>query len=112
MKCILLVRVSTEAQSFEEQKNELVELSRKDGYDGLVVDYKSNITDTEKSKTNDIIVIANKESAIKNDEEHRLGLIEMKEAIDMDATINSVYVWEISRIGRNDNVLSKVKIIL
>ena len=109
MKCILLVRVSTEAQSFEEQKNELVELSRKDGYDGLVVDYKSNITDTEKSKTNDIIVIANKESAIKNDEEHRLGLIEMKEAIDMDATINSVYVWEISRIGRNDNVLSKVK---
>ena len=109
MKCILLIRVSTEAQSFDEQKCELIEYSRKDGYNGFVIDYKSGITITNTSKANDIIVIANKESAIKNDEEHRLGLADMKEAIENDASINSVYVWEISRIGRTDNVLLHIK---
>ena len=32
MKCILLVRVSTEAQTYEEQEKEIRELAIKDGY--------------------------------------------------------------------------------
>ena len=54
-KAILLVRVSTENQSFEQQTKELINVALKDGYD-----------------KSDLIIIENKESAIKNDEEHRL----------------------------------------
>lgn len=92
MKCIVLARVSTEGQSFEQQAKELVEAATKDHY-----------------KKRDIIVIENKESAIKNDEEHRLGLIEMKEAVAADPTINCVYVREVSRIGRTYKVLNSIK---
>ena len=61
-KCILLVRVSTEAQSFEAQEKELFDLAIKDGYS------KEQITP-----------IAIKESAIKLKEEERLGLQKMYE---------------------------------
>lgn len=94
-KAILLVRVSTLAQSYEQQTKELVEVAIKDGYD-------------EK----DLIIIENKESAIKNDEEHRLGLVEMKERIESDPSINCVYVREVSRIGRRYDVLSGIKTYL
>ena len=92
MKCIILSRVSTQNQSYEQQTKELIEVAIKDGYD------KSNI-----------IPIENKESAIKNDEMHRLGLVEMKEAILNDPTINCVYVREVSRIGRRYDVLTNIK---
>ena len=91
-KAIILVRVSTENQSYEQQTKELMEVAIKDGY-----------------SKDDLIVIENKESAIKNDEEHRLGLIEMKEAIAKDPSINCVYVREVSRIGRRYDVLSGIK---
>lgn len=94
-KAILLVRVSTLAQSYEQQTNDLVAVAIKDGYD-------------EK----DLIIIENKESAIKNDEEHRLGLVEMKERIESDPSINCVYVREVSRIGRRYDVLSGIKTYL
>ena len=66
-KAILLVRVSTLSQTYEQQTKDLVSVAVKDGY-------------SEK----DLIIIENKESAIKNDEEHRLGLVEMKERIESD----------------------------
>ena len=62
MKCILLVRVSTEAQSYDEQEKELYDLAHFYGY-----------------KDKDISSIATKESAIKLDEEERFGLNRMKE---------------------------------
>lgn len=94
-KAILLVRVSTLAQSYEQQTKDLVAVAIKDGYD-------------EK----DLIIIENKESATKNDEEHRLGLIEMKERIESDPSVNCVYVREVSRIGRRYDVLSGIKTYL
>lgn len=95
MKTIILSRVSTINQSLEQQTKELVEIAVKDGYD-----------------RKDIIVIENKESAIKNDEEHRLGLVEMKEAILNDPTINCVYCREVSRVGRRYDVLQSIKTFL
>lgn len=92
MKCIILTRVSTERQSYDEQVNSLLSLAMADGY----------------SKDN-IIVIKNKESAIKNDEEHRLGLTEMKKLINEDSSINCVYVREITRIGRREDVNLSIK---
>ena len=58
------------------------------------------------------MVIENKESAIKNDEEHRLGLTEMKECITNDPSITCVYVREASRIGRRYDVLQGIKTFL
>ena len=90
MKAIVLARVSTVNQSLEQQTKELVQTAKKDGYD-------------------DILIIENKESAIKNDEEHRLGLVEMKQAILNDSSINCVYCREVSRIGRRYDVLTSIK---
>lgn len=90
MKCILLVRVSTEAQTYEEQEKEIRELAIKDGY-----------------KSEEIISVAYKESGRKLSEEERLGLNEMKSLIEK-GNINCVYAWEISRIARTKKVLFSI----
>ena len=53
-KCILLSRVSTQQQTLEQQTNELLRFAKSHGYN-----------------KEDIIIIEDKESAIKLDEEHR-----------------------------------------
>ena len=95
MKAIILARVSTDAQDYTEQVNDLVNTAIDDGYKG-----------------SELIIIENKESALKNDEENRLGLVEMKEAIANDPTINRVYCREVTRIGRTYPVLSSIKTFL
>ena len=91
-KAILLIRVSTESQSYEQQTKDLSEFAVNDGYD-------------EK----DLIVIEAKESARKLPEEERLGLNKMKEYIQNDPSINCVYCREINRIGRRYDVLTSMK---
>lgn len=91
-KAILLIRVSTESQSYEQQTKDLSEFAVNDGYD-------------EK----DLIIIEAKESARKLPEEERLGLNKMKEYIQNDPSINCVYCREINRIGRRYDVLTSMK---
>lgn len=83
MKCILLIRVSTERQSFDSQTQEVKKRALYDGY-----------------KEEDIIIIEDKESAVKLSEAERKGLNKMKAFIEADKEINCIYVWEISRISR------------
>lgn len=90
-KAILLVRVSTERQSFDAQEQELFQLAIADGY-----------------SENDIIPICEKESGIKLKEEERKGLNAMKELIESDSSIEVVYSWEISRIARKKKILFSV----
>lgn len=91
-KCILLVRVSTEKQTYDEQMQQLHDKAIKDGY-------------TDET----IIPIAEKESGIKLKEEERIGLNRMKQAIEeQSADIDCVYAWEISRIGRTKKVLFSI----
>lgn len=90
MKCILLVRVSTEQQSFDKQKDEILKLALADGY-----------------ALADIEDISIKESGIKLAEEERLGLIEMKKKIET-GEYDCVYAWEISRIARTKKVLFSI----
>lgn len=87
MKAILLVRVSTKVQDFDEQEKEIYRMAVKDGY-----------------KPEDIISICEKESGIKLPEEERAGLNRMKELIESDNTINCVYCWEVSRIARKKKI--------
>lgn len=91
-KCILLSRVSTQQQTLEQQTNELLKFAKNRGYDDK-----------------HIIVIEDKESAIKLDEEHRKGLTKMKEHITNDKTINCVICYEISRISRQQKVLFSIR---
>lgn len=91
-KCILLSRVSTQQQTLEQQTNELLRFAKSHGYN------KENI-----------IIIEDKESAIKLDEEHRKGLIKMKERIAADSTINCVICYEISRISRQQTILFSIR---
>lgn len=90
MKCILLVRVSTEAQSYDEQEKELYELALKKGY-----------------SAEDITSIAEKESGIKLSEEERKGLNRMKELLST-GEYNCVFAWEISRIARKKKILFSI----
>lgn len=90
-KCILLVRVSTDSQSYDAQEAELYELAQNDGY-----------------SKDQIVSISYKESGIKLKEEERLGLQKM---YDLIATkeYDCVYAWEISRIARTKKVLFSVQ---
>lgn len=92
MKAIILSRVSTEQQDLQEQTNELISEAIKDGY-----------------TRNQLVIIENKESVIKNDEENTLGLNMMKEAVEHDSSINCVYCREVTRLGRRYDVLSSIK---
>ena len=93
MKAIVLVRVSTERQHLDEQREEVVAMAKHDGYDD-----------------SNIILIENKESAIKiKDETESLGLTKLFQLIENDSTINCVYAFELSRIGRKEDVNLRVK---
>lgn len=93
-KCILLVRVSSYVQNYEAQMDDLIHYAEKLGY----------------TKENQII-IANKESATKLTDEEREGLTDMFRLLDEDTEkqINAVFVWEVSRIGRQGETLDNVK---
>lgn len=87
MKAILLVRVSTQAQDFDEQEKEIYNMAINDGY-----------------LPECIIPVCEKESGIKLAEEERAGLNRMKELIEEDKDINCVYCWEVSRIARRKKI--------
>lgn len=89
-KCILLVRVSTQKQQFDEQELQLYNMAIADGF-----------------KDSDIISIAEKESGIKLSEEERNGLNRMKEVIASE-NVACVYCWEISRIARRKKIIFSI----
>lgn len=93
MKAILLLRVSTEKQEIESQKEELTKLAIADKY-----------------KPKDLIYIEGVgASAIKLNEKYLAEVDELFSTIENDKSINTVYAWEISRVGRNEEMLMKIK---
>lgn len=82
-KAILLVRVSTSIQSLDEQTANLIVYAKSKGY-----------------LEENLIIIEDKESAIKLSEEERNGLNQMKEFIAGDSSIDAVFCWELSRLFR------------
>ena len=89
-KAILLVRVSTARQNFDEQEQQLYNLAIADGFND-----------------DNIIIIAEKESGIKLSEDERKGLNRLKEEIAKGG-VSTVYVWEVSRIGRKKKVIFSI----
>ena len=90
MKAILLIRVSTEAQDLVQQRERVIDAAKRDGYD-------------------DLILIEDKESAVKLSEEERNGLNRLKDYIEKDSSINAVYAYEISRISRQAKVVYSIR---
>ena len=90
-KVILFSRVSTLGQDLTQQNNELYAEAKRNGF-------------TE----SDIILIENKESAIKLDEEERKGIQELKDIIN-EQDIDCVIIYEISRLARRPTVLYSVR---
>ena len=90
-KCVLLVRVSTDAQDLTQQTEKVKQEALKDGF-----------TDEN------IIIIEDKESAVKLSEEERNGLNRLKHHIEND-TIECVYTYELSRISRQPAMLYNIR---
>ena len=82
-KVILLVRVSTEQQSYNEQANDLIRKAKELGYND-----------------SDMIIIAEKESGIKLKESERKGINEMKSHIEKGG-VDRVLIWELLGICGN-----------
>ena len=91
-KCIILSRVSTEQQDLIQQTNAVKEEAKKQGY-------------TEEN----IIIIEDKESAVKLSEEERNGLNSLKSYIINDPTIDCVFTYEISRISRQAKIVFSIR---
>lgn len=89
MKAIILLRVSTKYQDYDQQKKELIDYCKSKGY-------------------NEYVFIEDKESG-KLKEEERLGLNKLKELIKNDKSFNSVFCYEISRLARTEKVLYSMK---
>ena len=91
-KCIIFSRVSTEKQTLEQQSDLLVSKAKSDGYG-----------------QNDIMLIEEKESAIKLSTDEREGLKRLKKAVYSSDDIDCVYIYEISRLGRRMDVLIEMR---
>ena len=90
-KAILLIRVSTEHQDLSQQTEKVKEAALNDGF-----------------KSKDIIILEDKESAVKLSEEERNGLNNLKWHIEHD-DITCVYAYEISRISRQPSILYSIR---
>lgn len=91
-KCICLIRVSTQQQLLEGQREKVIENAIADGY-----------------LKEEIQVVEAKESAIKLKEEQRETLNEMKQLINDYPSIESVYVFAIDRLARKVSTILSVK---
>lgn len=87
---ILLLRVSTIQQDYEQQKQELIQYAQQLGYTTYHI-------------------INDKESAVKLSEEERNGLNTLKEMVSNNTNIQGCIVYEISRIARRQDVLHSMK---
>lgn len=92
-KAILLVRVSTTKQEITTQTKELVDYAITDGY----------------NKSDLIIIEGVGASAIKLNDIYMAEIENLYQTIENDSSINAVYAWEISRIGRNEEKLMQIK---
>lgn len=91
-KCIILSRVSSDRQELDSQTLAIKNEAFKEGF-----------------TIDDMIVIEEKESAIKLSEEERNGLNRMKEAINNNADITHVFIYELSRLSRRQLVLFSMR---
>lgn len=92
-KVIAIIRTSTTQQEIDSQREEVLSMAIADGY---------SIDEIE-------VVGRAGASAIKVDEAYQENMNRVYELIDTIPTIEAVYAWAIDRIGRNEEILMKLK---
>ncbi len=92
-KCIIWCRVSTLAQEFESQKKDLIKMAIQDGF----------------SLENQIIIGSAGASAIKMNDLYQKEVDELIKTIKSDKDVTTIYVWEISRLARNEKAFYDMK---
>lgn len=92
-KVIAIIRTSTTQQEIDSQREEVLSIAIADGY---------SIDEIE-------VVGRAGASAIKVDEAYQENMNRVYELIDTIPTIQAVYAWAIDRIGRNEEILMKLK---
>ena len=88
-KAIIFLRVSTVQQNLDSQKKALYKRAEADGFSSF-------------------IEIAEKESAVKLSEERSKGLLRLREILDSQK-IDSIYIWELSRLSRQPKILYSLR---
>lgn len=92
-KVIAIIRTSTIQQEIDSQREEVLSMAIADGY-----------------AIDEIEVVGRAgASAIKVDESYRENMNKVYELIDNIPTIEAVYAWAVDRIGRNEEILMKLK---
>lgn len=92
-KCIIWCRVSTTEQELESQKEELTKKAIQEGY-----------------SLEDLIVIGKEgASAIKMNDLYQREVNQLIETIETQADVKAIFVWEISRLARNDLAFAQMK---
>lgn len=89
------MRVSSQQQDLEYQRNKVVAQAIADGY-----------------TKNELVFVEGKESAIKLEDEERQTLAQLNNVIDTISTIESVYVFHIDRLSRRVSTILRIKDIL
>lgn len=92
-KCIIWCRVSTFAQEFESQKKDLIKMASEDGFE----------------KENQIIIGSAGASAIKLNDIYMNEVNELIKIINTDKDVTTIYLWELSRLARNERVFYTIK---
>lgn len=90
-KVVCFCRVSSSAQDLTNQRNEVLKVIKNDNF-----------------KTNEIVIVEGKESAIKLDEMERQTLNELKEVTESNPTITDVYFYAIDRLARKVSVVLSI----
>lgn len=90
-KCICFSRVSTSEQDLDQQTKEILKEAQRNGF-----------------SDEQIILIEHKESAVKLDIDERIGIQELKNAIEIN-DVECVIIFEISRLSRRPDVLYSVR---
>lgn len=103
-KCIILARVSTDRQDYQQQLDSLTAMAKNDGYSKVYTGDEGHELDSDDY---DIYPIAEKESGIKLKEDERKGLSRLKELVET-GKFDRVYVWELDRLGRRQEVLHNI----
>ena len=91
MKALIMVRTSTDAQSTEDQKKELIAFCKQEGYDDIVCVEKQGA------------------SAAKEDDEYRAMIDEVKHTIETDPDIKCFAVWHLNRLARTEEAWIDIK---
>lgn len=94
-KCVIFLRVSSQQQDLEYQRNKVVAQAIADGY-----------------TKNELVFVEGKESAIKLEDEERQTLTQLNDVINSTPSIESVYVFHIDRLSRRVSTILRIKDIL